>query len=63
MTPHEAITAATLVPAEWFGIEDILGTIEPGKRANLVLLKDDPTASIDALDAIVHVILDGAIAR
>lgn len=63
MTPHEAITAATLIPAEWFGIEDRFGTIEPGKLANLVLLEQDPTKDIHAVDSIVHVFLRGALAR
>lgn len=63
LTPHEAITAATLTPAEWFGLEDTIGTIEPGKRANLVLLEHDPTQDIHALDSIVHVVLAGSVAR
>jgi imidazolonepropionase-like amidohydrolase len=63
MTPHEVITSATLTPAQWFGIEEVIGTIEPGKRANLVLLEQDPTASIEAIDSIVHVILNGEVVR
>jgi imidazolonepropionase len=42
MTPLEALTAATANPAWVLGLEDRLGTLEPGKRADLVML-DGPT--------------------
>jgi imidazolonepropionase-like amidohydrolase len=41
MTPEEAWLASTRNPAELLGVLDELGTIEPGKRADLVLLKGD----------------------
>jgi imidazolonepropionase len=42
MTPLEALTAATANPAWVLGIDNQVGTLEPGKRADLVLL-DGPT--------------------
>jgi imidazolonepropionase len=42
MTPLEALTAATANPAWVLGLDDRLGTLEVGKRADLVLL-DGPT--------------------
>jgi imidazolonepropionase len=42
MAPLAAVTAATANPAWVLGLEDRLGTLEPGKRADLVLL-DGPT--------------------
>ena len=42
MTPLEVITAATKNGAEFFGIEDRLGTIEVGKKADLVLIEGEP---------------------
>jgi imidazolonepropionase-like amidohydrolase len=42
MTPAEAITATTLVAAELMGLEDELGSIEPGKRADVVVVEGDP---------------------
>jgi imidazolonepropionase len=42
MTPLEALTAATANPAWVLGMSDRLGTLEPGKRADLLLL-DSPS--------------------
>lgn len=46
LTPREAIWAATLGPATFFGMERELGTIEPGRIADIVLLDADPLADI-----------------
>jgi imidazolonepropionase-like amidohydrolase len=35
------------------------GTVTPGKRASLLLLRADPLASLAAIDAIETVIVDG----
>jgi imidazolonepropionase-like amidohydrolase len=43
--PHdEALKALTLYPAQILGIDDQLGTIEPGKIANLIVTTGDPLA-------------------
>jgi imidazolonepropionase-like amidohydrolase len=42
MTPAQAITATTLVAAELMGLENELGSIEPGKRADVVVVEGDP---------------------
>jgi imidazolonepropionase-like amidohydrolase len=42
MTPAQAITATTLVAAELMGLADELGSIEPGKRADVVVVEGDP---------------------
>jgi hypothetical protein len=38
LTPYQALRAATVVPATWLGVSAELGTIEVGKRADLLLL-------------------------
>jgi imidazolonepropionase-like amidohydrolase len=42
MTPAQVLTATTKSAAELVGMDDELGTIEPGKRADLVVLDGDP---------------------
>lgn len=54
LSPAEALAAATSVPAKIFGLKD-RGTIAPGLRADLVLVKGDPTADVTASRDIVKV--------
>lgn len=63
MTPMEAIVAATRVNARILGLADDLGTIEPGKIADIVVLKGDPRFSITALDDPELVVKDGKVYR
>ncbi|HEY8023138.1 MAG TPA: amidohydrolase family protein [Burkholderiaceae bacterium] len=51
--------AATLSNAKQFKLDKQLGSIEPGKTANLILLKKSPLESIDAYDSIVSVWIHG----
>jgi imidazolonepropionase-like amidohydrolase len=46
LTPFEALRAATLEPARFFGMLDSLGTVEAGKVADLVLLTANPLVDI-----------------
>ena len=58
-TPLEAIQAATIVPARAMGRDGELGTIEVGKRADLVFVDGDPLADIGALRRISTVVTGG----
>ncbi len=49
MTPLEAITAATSVGSQALGMAHRIGTIEPGKAADLLIVTKDPTADADVL--------------
>ena len=51
MTPMQAIQAATRVGAELLGWEDRIGTVEPGKLADLVAVPGDPLADLSRLAA------------
>jgi imidazolonepropionase-like amidohydrolase len=45
-TPMQALQAATLVPARAMHMEKELGSVEAGKRADLVVLDGDPLADV-----------------
>lgn len=49
MTSKEAIISATSVASEATGMSHMLGTLEPGKLADLILVKGDPTKNINVL--------------
>lgn len=58
-TPMEALQTATSNPAKFLGIESSLGSIEPGKIADLVLLRADPLVDIQNTQKISAVIANG----
>lgn len=60
MTPLEVITGGTRHNAEFFGVEDRLGTIEAGKTADLVLIKGAPSRDIGAMRNVARVMLNGS---
>ena len=60
LTPVEALAAATSVPARAFRLDD-RGQIAPGKRADLLLVKGDPTRDITATRNIVSVWKSGVL--
>jgi imidazolonepropionase-like amidohydrolase len=58
-TPMEAIQAATIVPARAMGMEKELGTVEAGKRADLILVKGNPLEDIHAIRNVEFVMTGG----
>lgn len=52
MSLRQLLEAATINNAKAFGLLDRIGTIEPGKRANLLLLSRSPLESVEAYDSI-----------
>ncbi len=63
MTPMQAIQSATIRAAELLGKEAELGSIAPGRYADLVAVKADPLADISALEVVDHVMKGGEIIR
>lgn len=59
LTPMEALISATRHPAEFFKIQDSLGTVTPGKVADLVLLDANPLDDIRNVRRIRAVIVNG----
>jgi len=61
LTPLAALQSATLGPAEYLGAADSLGTVEPGKVADLVLLDANPLADISNVAKISAVCARGTL--
>ena len=59
LTPAEALRAATLEPAKFFGIEKTLGSVDAGKDADLVLLNANPLTEISNTLKIESVVVKG----
>jgi imidazolonepropionase-like amidohydrolase len=63
MSPMEALESATREPTEWLGLADSVGTIAPGKAADLVLLDANPLDDITNTRRICAVVLRGRLFR
>lgn len=63
LSPMGAIKAATANAARVLGIEKEAGTIEVGKRADLVAVSRDPLADVTALESVSFVMRDGRVVR
>jgi imidazolonepropionase-like amidohydrolase len=59
MTPMAAIQTATIVAARAMRLEKDSGTIEVGKRADMILVEGDPLAKISDLRRVTKVVKDG----
>jgi hypothetical protein len=60
-TPAQIFKSATLTNAQALKLDRDTGSVQVGKRANLLLLRQDPTHTIDAYADIAKVILNGRI--
>jgi imidazolonepropionase-like amidohydrolase len=63
MTPMQAIQSATIRAAELLGKEETLGSVQPGRFADLVAVKGDPLQDIRVLENPTHVMKDGKLVR
>jgi hypothetical protein len=63
LSPLDAIGAATLRPAEFFSMEDEMGTIDVGKRSDMVLLDNDPLLDIENTRSISTVVTKGIVLK
>lgn len=61
MPPAEAIKAATINAATLLGIEKEVGTIEPGKSADIIAVSGDPLSDVTVLKAMKFVMARGEV--
>jgi imidazolonepropionase-like amidohydrolase len=59
LTPMQAIQTATIVPARVMGLDKESGTVEAGKRADLILVNGNPLEDFSALRKVTRVVTNG----
>jgi imidazolonepropionase-like amidohydrolase len=59
MTPAQVLAATTSSAAELLGVAEELGTLEPGKRADMVVVDGDPFELATVGERVVAVVQDG----
>ncbi|MBV1856800.1 MAG: amidohydrolase family protein [Nannocystaceae bacterium] len=59
MTPLEALRAVTLDSAHYIGMDDSLGSLEPGKLADLAIIDGNPLSNIRDSDKVTHTMVGG----
>jgi imidazolonepropionase-like amidohydrolase len=63
MKPIDALKAATSLDAELLGIEQVTGSLEKGKWADIVAVPGDPLKDISATERVVFVMKEGIISK
>ncbi|HKX98857.1 MAG TPA: amidohydrolase family protein [Steroidobacteraceae bacterium] len=61
MPAMAAVKSATIVPARYLGIEDRLGSVEPGKLADIVGVPGNPLEDVHALERVSFVMKEGVV--
>jgi imidazolonepropionase-like amidohydrolase len=61
MTPAQALRSATANAAELLNMQDQVGTIEPGKYADIVAVSGDPLADVNVLQNVNFVMKGGVV--
>ena len=61
LTPYQALRSATIWAAETIGVSKDLGSVEPGKLADLVIVNGDPLTNIRDVLNVEQVIRNGQV--
>src|SRR6185503_5886642 len=61
MTPLESIRSATLAGAKYIGLDKDIGSLEPGKLADLVVLDANPLENVRNSTSVHYTIVNGRI--
>jgi 5-methylthioadenosine/S-adenosylhomocysteine deaminase len=57
LTPRKLLETATIGTARVLGLDDRIGSLAPGKRADIVLVRKGPFGDSVARDACAHILL------
>ncbi len=60
-TPMEVIRSATIISAEALNVHHELGSIEPGKLADIIAVEGDPLSDVTVLERVTFVMKDGVV--
>jgi len=63
LSPLEAVQTATVNAADHFGLSSEIGSLAPGKAADLIAVKGDPLADVAALRQVTSVIKSGVVVK
>ena len=59
MTPHQALRSATLEGARYLGMDSQLGSLEPGKLADLIVIDGNPLGDIRESENVTYTMVNG----
>ncbi|MGQ4276898.1 amidohydrolase family protein [Pseudidiomarina sp. E22-M8] len=59
MTPLEALATSTINPAMEFGMDHLLGSLEEGKLADIIVIDGNPLENIRVTDRVTHTMVNG----
>lgn len=63
VAPAEVLRAATLHPAQWLKLDHEIGSLQPGRRADVIVVGEDPLRDLSALRSPALVIQAGFVRR
>ena len=59
MSNHDALRTATINPANYIGVGDHIGSLEPGKLADLIVIDGNPLENIYDTENVVYTMING----
>jgi len=59
MTPHQALKCGTWNGARYLGLDADLGSLEPGKLADLIVIDGDPLTNIRQSEKVLYTVVNG----